>query len=280
MPPARPRPSILRVSALLLVSVLACGGGGGSDGGDSSSSSDGTTGVASTTATTSGGSITATGVTVSTTDPIPGDGPCCAARSEVGCSDDPEIAACVCAVDRFCCESVWDAVCGEKVAALGCGVCESSSTTTPTSTTASDESTGVPTGENVGACCAAHVETGCELPSLAECVCASVPACCLDGWSEDCVEAVGDFGCGVCPPAPTTTTTTSTSETTTSDTGTDTGVLPDNTESCCSTHASTGCEYPGIAECVCGPHPECCDTAWDETCVEAVGVLGCGVCPP
>lgn len=274
MPPARPRRSIPR--ALLVVSVLAaCGGGGGSDGGDSSS--DGTSGVASTTATTSGVSITDASVTLSTTDPGTGDGTCCAARSEAGCSDDPEIAACVCAVDRFCCENVWDAVCGEKVAALGCGVCDpTSTTTTPTSTTASDESTGVPTGENVGPCCAAHVETGCELPSLAECVCASVPSCCLDGWGEDCVAAVGDFGCGVCPPAPTTTTT----ETTTSDTGSDTGVLPDNTESCCSAHASTGCEYPGIAECVCGPHPECCDTAWDETCVAAVGALGCGVCPP
>jgi hypothetical protein len=267
------RPAAHRVLCLAVLLAAACGGVVGGDGDlDSSTGADGTTAMASlsTSVGPSGGSIslTGTGETDSTAGPIPGEGPCCLGRQEAGCSDDPTIAACVCAVDRYCCENVWDAVCGEKVAALGCGVCDPGSTTSTTG----DVTTGVPP-DNVGGCCAPHPETGCELASLAECVCASEPACCSEGWDVGCVAAIGTLGCGVCPPDPTTTTTTS-------DTGTDTDVTPDNTESCCSSHASTGCVYPDIAECVCAQHPECCDTAWDEICIAAVGQLGCGVCPP
>lgn len=41
---------------------------------------------------------------------------CCSARSGPGCSD-PEIAACVCGTDPFCCTSQWDGLCASQVTA-------------------------------------------------------------------------------------------------------------------------------------------------------------------
>lgn len=271
-----------RLAALVVgvTSVVACGGGGGGDGGgtDGSDTTDGTTGGETTTVatmttgpqpTTTGVSVTATVTTVGPSDTGSVDGPCCAASGQPGCAEDPGIAECVCEVDRFCCESVWDDVCAEKVVSLGCGICDPgpSTVTVTTSPTTSDVTTGEPP-DNVGACCTEHPETGCELPAISDCVCAAEPSCCNDEWHQGCVDAVDAYGCGVCPPDPSDTT------------DPDTGIPPDNTESCCSTHASTGCEYEAIADCVCAENPACCDIAWDEECIDAVGALGCGVCPP
>ncbi|MBC8067206.1 MAG: hypothetical protein IAG13_02640 [Deltaproteobacteria bacterium] len=262
--------------------VLACNGGGGGDGGgtdtDGSSGDTGTSvtiGTTTATSTTVGTTFGTTMTTTATTDTGSVEGPCCSARGEAGCSEDPAIAECVCETDRYCCETTWDDVCGDKVEALGCGVCEPGSTTVSTTSpsttmTTADVTTGDPP-DNIGPCCAAHPETGCEIPGLSECVCNFEPQCCGDEWDETCVDAVDDYGCGVCPPDPTTTTAT---------TDTDTGPPPDNTEGCCITHASTGCEYPSIADCVCAANPECCIEGWSDACIDAVGDLGCGICPP
>jgi hypothetical protein len=284
-PGVRARAAALFGPALSL--VLACNGGGGSDGGGTDTDDGGNTDTSggsvtlgTTTASTTLGTTTFSTTTATTTTADTGsvEGPCCAARNEAGCSDDPEIAACVCETDRYCCETIWDDVCGDKVEQFGCGICEPGtttftttvSTTDPTDVTTDDVTTGEPP-QNVGACCAAHPETGCEIPGLAECVCTFDPECCSDGWDDSCVAGVDDFGCGVCPPDPTTVT---------SDSETDTGPPPDNTESCCTVHESTGCEYPSIADCVCAVNAECCVSSWQEACIAAVGELGCGVCPP
>jgi hypothetical protein len=276
-----------RLAALVLAGVLAsaCGGGGGGDGdGTDGSDTTGSTSVDATsvaTMTTTGPQPTTTGVSVSATVTVGTSEtgtvpePCCTASNVPGCAEDPGIAECVCEVDRFCCESVWDEVCAEKVVALGCGVCDpgpsTMTTTAGTTLTSSDVTTGQPP-DNVGACCSEHPETGCELAAISECVCDAEPSCCTDEWHAGCVDAVDANGCGVCPPDPT--------DTTVSTTDPDTGVPPDNTESCCAPHDSTGCEYPAIAECVCNEDPACCDIAWTEECIDAVGALGCGVCPP
>jgi hypothetical protein len=273
-----------RLAALVLpgLVVVACNGGGGQGDGETAGTdtdATGETGGLSMSAgpqpTTTGVTVTGTVTTVGPSDTGSVDGPCCAARNEPGCAEDPAIAACVCEVDRFCCESVWDDVCAEKVAALGCGVCDPGPSTTTMTTTAttndvttSDVTTGTPP-DNVGPCCSPHPETGCEHESLSECVCANEPSCCDEGWHEGCVAGVDAFGCGVCPADPTDATT-----------ETDTGTPPDNTESCCTVHESTGCEYEAIADCVCAEHPACCDIGWDDSCIDAVGALGCGVCPP
>lgn len=48
---------------------------------------------------------------------------------------------------------------------------------------------------------------------------------------------------------------------------------------CCATHGP-GCNDYAIELCVCEVNPECCSGTWDETCVDAVSLLGCGTCGP
>lgn len=50
----------------------------------------------------------------------PGD--CCSENDGTGCSN-PEIQACVCAVDSFCCDSTWDSVCVGQVESASCFDC-------------------------------------------------------------------------------------------------------------------------------------------------------------
>ncbi|MEM7159674.1 MAG: hypothetical protein AAF799_42935 [Myxococcota bacterium] len=45
--------------------------------------------------------------------------------------------------------------------------------------------------------------------------------------------------------------------------------------SCCEAHASPGCDDEGVLACVCEQSPECCDQAWDDTCV-VQAVRSCG----
>lgn len=245
---------------LVLMMTPACRDGGKSDDGDDSSTTDTTTSTSSTTigttmSTTASTTLTTTATVTSVTTTGPIGEPCCTPLGVPSCAEDPEIAECVCESDRYCCEVIWDDVCVERVTSLGCGICDPGT----------DVTTGTPP-DNVGSCCSPHPETGCEIESVSACVCDGEPSCCDDGWHEGCVEAVGFFGCGVCPVDPST--------------STDTGVPPDNTEGCCFSHDSTGCEYPAIAECVCGSLPGCCDDEWSESCVDAIGELGCGICPP
>ena len=49
-------------------------------------------------------------------------GACCEAHGDLGCSE-LSVQACVCAQDRFCCTSGWDAVCVEKAEELNCISC-------------------------------------------------------------------------------------------------------------------------------------------------------------
>ena len=46
----------------------------------------------------------------------------CCATGPAGCAD-AAVAACVCALDPYCCATEWDAQCVEEVEALGCGQC-------------------------------------------------------------------------------------------------------------------------------------------------------------
>ena len=53
---------------------------------------------------------------------------CCEVGSG-GC-DDAKIEACVCAIDPYCCETAWDAICIDAISAGGCGACASDCLTT------------------------------------------------------------------------------------------------------------------------------------------------------
>lgn len=49
-----------------------------------------------------------------------------------------------------------------------------------------------------------------------------------------------------------------------------------STDSCAQVHASGGCNLPACCEVVCNFNPLCCDTAWDQTCVDQA-VASCGL---
>jgi hypothetical protein len=59
-----------------------------------------------------------------------GGGHACCEAGTAGCSDSA-IASCVCAVDPFCCSTMWDAQCVAEVESLGCGSCTGGSPCLP-----------------------------------------------------------------------------------------------------------------------------------------------------
>jgi hypothetical protein len=54
------------------------------------------------------------------------------------------------------------------------------------------------------------------------------------------------------------------------------GDVPGN--NCCSEATTPGCASADVQSCVCDDDAYCCDTAWDELCVQKVDELGCGTC--
>lgn len=54
--------------------------------------------------------------------------------------------------------------------------------------------------------------------------------------------------------------------------GTGGAVMPGD---CCDPHGGKGCGEPSVSSCVCGLDPYCCNTSWDQICVnEATGLCG------
>ena len=86
-----------------------------------------------------------------------------------GCAD-PEIEACVCGFDDYCCKTEWDSIC-VTLATLACGAgCES-----------------IPTCGSGGACGIVHDEPGCEDETCCTAVCLEDPFCCVSSWDDFCV---------------------------------------------------------------------------------------------
>jgi hypothetical protein len=343
--------------------VLACGGddvglteavstGGGSSGGTTQGpTSDPTTGpgpTTSTSPTTGPGPTTeassSTGTTETTSvDPSTstgaettgGPGSCCDPQAGPGCPD-PEVQACVCAQDPFCCEDTWDFQCTGEVVSLGCGTCEfdpqaccqplrgGGCAADPSLTLCvcmSDsacctdawdagcvdliEKSGCGScGGQAGDCCAANEGPSCEDGAVAACVCAALPGCCEQAWTEECVLAVDGLGCGMCGEPP--------PEGPCCEAGQGPGCLEDEVEACvcaampdccavewtlecaaavqslgcgdcgigecCTEQPGPGCGQPDIEACVCGQDPFCCEQQWDMICADNVEGFGCGMC--
>ena len=55
-------------------------------------------------------------------------------------------------------------------------------------------------------------------------------------------------------------------------------VGPVDSDSCCESHAATGCSNAVVETCVCADDDYCCNNAWDDLCVDAVAALDCGTC--
>lgn len=140
-------------------------------------------------------------------------GSCCEESSGPSC-EDPEVAACVCGTDPFCCKYLWDSFCVQEVEGLGCGRCEASvggaGGAMQTAVTGTSSAGGAMQSAVTGMSSAVSVVTGIGGASatsttgeggaggVAECIAQSRTDCeaCLCG---DCFQAygdcVGDFGC-------------------------------------------------------------------------------------
>lgn len=164
---------------------------------------------------------------------------CCMIGAGIGC-EDRVVAACVCAVDDYCCTKGWDQLCVEQVDQLGCGACKLD-----------------PNSDVVPACCNAHDGPSCLDIDVAQCVCAQDPYCCEVAWDQNCADAVIGDGCGVCPES----------------------IGPTSLGSCCEAATTPGCDDPIVEACVCGQDGYCCANAWDDICVGEVASYGCGMCP-
>ncbi|HMN95392.1 MAG TPA: hypothetical protein PKC43_04175 [Phycisphaerales bacterium] len=103
-----------------------------------------------------------------------------------------------------------------------------------------------------GDCCIAHGGSGCDDEACCETVCSLLPYCCLVGWDAQCVSVADGFcfDCGgsgfqpLCPDDPT--------------------LGP-----CYAPHDGPLCEDLFCAALVCVELPGCCETQWDEGCVDA-----------
>ena len=126
-----------------------------------------------------------------------------------------------------------------------------------------DDTTGDPTGTGTG-CCEPHGSAGCDEPPVEACVCELSAFCCQFEWDAACAALAVDE-CGGCGQGD-------------SDTGTDT-----DTVQCCDVADTPGCADPTVEMCVCAFDPFCCETQWDQQCIdESVSDCGagCTVTPP
>lgn len=108
---------------------------------------------------------------------VGGPGNCCDVSQEPGCSD----AACsdtVCAVDSFCCDVQWDALCAREAATI-CTACSWD-----------------PCAFAAGDCLEAKDTPGCGDRVTCEMICQCDPYCCDVEWDEFCAGGGIRPGCG------------------------------------------------------------------------------------
>lgn len=215
---------------------------------------------------------------------------CCVPSEAVGCGN-PGVEACVCEYDPYCCEKAWDDVCVDLMVDVGCLACDRR------------PMFGL---EN---CCVATGEPGCPEDEVAACVCAEDPYCCDVAWDDVCVGLVEEHACGSCeqPPLPACCEPSAEpgcpadTEIETCVCATDSfccasewdnvcvnevqtlscgecGWTSDDPD-CCVASGTPGCDDPEIEACVCGGDAFCCQSSWDDVCVENVEAYNCGSCP-
>lgn len=210
---------------------------------DAPSEVSGSGGSSSTTDTTGPGPIPVTSTSSTSTGVLDGTGSsgssgggdtgnpqdCCADHRTPGC-DDPELAACVCDQEAFCCAFAWDASCVDL--AEQCGGCGAATGTT-------GETTG---GPDPSACCTPGDQPGClDDPALETCVCGLDAFCCDMQWDDMCVESAQD-NCGL--------------------------VCMNAGGDCCSPSGGLGCNDMVVSDCVCAFDAFCCEMQWDGQCVD------------
>ncbi|HRX84001.1 MAG TPA: right-handed parallel beta-helix repeat-containing protein, partial [Phycisphaerae bacterium] len=123
---------------------------------------------------------------------------CCSTQHGPGCNR-PEIEACVCAHDAYCCNVNWDRSCTALVEDGTCGACP---LVEDCNANAIPDECEVDNGQSAGTCCTTGHGAGCSDPEVEACVCAIDSFCCEFDWDSICVEWVTLFECGSCGGAP------------------------------------------------------------------------------
>ena len=201
---------------------------------------------------------------------------CCSPSGIPGCAEDPALEACVCAIDSYCCDNEWDAMC-TAVAQNDCGLaCPSGGDCcTPHDLPGCDdvaiddcvcaidsyccdnEWDGICVSEaqyacmaacglpppNMGDCCMDQPGPGCGDMVVTDCVCQLDPECCLFPWDDNCIDVAVGLCALECE-----------------------GVVP--LDPCCFAQGGPGCGNAAVETCVCAFDSFCCDMQWDGQCVD------------
>ena len=177
------------------------------------------------------------------------EGDCCQEHEFPGCAD-PDVMWCVCEMDPFCCEVMWDGLCVDEAQQCGaqcgcvpncqgkqCGAdgCGGSCGQCPPGTQCNNQGQcGGPNACGNGWCQQGQGENCKTCPQdCGPCAACGDGECWGDG--ESCITCPQD--CGACA------------------------------GSCCQAQNGPGCENIEVMKCVCAMDPYCCDTAWDGICV-------------
>jgi hypothetical protein len=217
-------------------------------------------------------------LTVTTTPVVvcPSAGGCCTPHATPGC-DDANCCNAVCAIDSYCCDAEWDEVCVSEAADIcgfcppicGNGICEAGE-----SYPSCEDCPPPPQCPGTGGCCTPHATPGCDNASCCNAVCAIDSYCCDAEWDEVCVSEAADI-CGFCPPI---------CGNGICEAGESYPSCEDcpppqcpGSGSCCAPHPSGGCNDTNCCEAVCSIDSFCCDTQWDEVCVDVAGEE-CSIC--
>lgn len=213
----------------------------------------------------------------------PGTQDCCTAGKNPSCNN-PDIAACVCAQDAYCCESAWDGQCVGEVNEFKCGACAiPDAGATDSSGTDSVKIDAGPMDVQAGTqtCCEVAKTPSCKDVSIAKCVCAQDGFCCSSAWDNLCVGEVNKYGCGVCAVPDAGPTDGGMADAGSSDASPPdawNGDVPVSSSDCCVASATPGCATKSVAACVCAKDSYCCTNKWDSICVGEVNSQKCGTC--
>ncbi|MEM6990101.1 MAG: hypothetical protein AAF721_06380 [Myxococcota bacterium] len=151
---------------------------------------------------------------------------CCFAQPDGGCND-VECETDVCAVDPSCCDTEWTQACAD-LAETTCSACIPLDCCSPHAETGCGDlaceqivceewdnwccmqewdewcvqlaTDNCPVCQEKGPCCYANEGVGCEEPDVEQCVCDTMPECCIGQWTGACAAAVTDLMCGMCDP--------------------------------------------------------------------------------
>jgi hypothetical protein len=127
-----------------------------------------------------------------------GSGACCDAAMTPGCAGDSTVEQCVCQVDAYCCDTMWDEACVGLVDSEGCGDCGGSATGGSGAGGAGAGAGGGGDPPVAGECCTPSSTPGCSEVGVQDCVCAEDQYCCAIEWDDLCVELVESASCGAC----------------------------------------------------------------------------------